>query len=283
MNLNEGAITLPTYSAPNLHAQLVDPLASHYTSNHVRGSSRLPLNSQSEDFPPTRHSIVVAAQSDDPTARSRAMEAIIAAYWKPIYKYVRMKWNIATEDAADFTQEFFTRLLEKEFLASYDAGKGRLRTFLRACADRFFMKQERDSKRLKRGAGSAHLSLNFEEAEQELGTILGSESPEESFDKEWVRSLFSLGVQRLRVNCENGGKLVHFRLFERCDLEDADPKPSYAQLADEFGVAVTDVTNYLAFARREFRRCVLDQLREMTATEEEFRLEAQALLGVDVK
>jgi hypothetical protein len=87
----------------------------------------------------------------------------------------------------------------------------------------------------------------------------------------------------LRVNCENGGKLVHFRLFERCDLADADPKPSYAQLAGEFGVAVTDVTNYLAFVRREFRRCVLDQLREMTATDEEFRLEAQALLGVDVK
>src|SRR5580692_12946383 len=101
----------------------------------------------------TRHSLVVAAQSNDPATRSSAIGAIAAAYWRPIYKYVSMKWNIAAEDAADFTQEFFTRLLEKEFLASYDAGKGRLRTFLRACADRFFMKQERDSKRLKRGAG----------------------------------------------------------------------------------------------------------------------------------
>jgi hypothetical protein len=48
-------------------------------------------------------------------------------------------------------------------------------------------------------------------------------------------------------------------------------------------LAATDVTNYLAFARREFRRCVLDQLREMTASDEEFRREAQALLGVMVK
>jgi len=39
----------------------------------------------------------------------------------------------------------------------------------------------------------------------------------------------------------------------------------------------------LAFARREFRRCILDQLREMTPTEEEFRCEAQALLGVSVR
>jgi hypothetical protein len=42
---------------------------------------------------------------------------------------VRAQWNIALEDAADFTQEFFTRLREKEFLDSYDSGKGRLRTF----------------------------------------------------------------------------------------------------------------------------------------------------------
>jgi hypothetical protein len=44
---------------------------------------------------------------------------------------------------------------------------------------------------------------------------------------------------------------------------------------------ITDVTNYLASARREFRRLVLKKLREITATDEEFRREARALLGVD--
>ena len=81
----------------------------------------------------TRHSVVLAAQSDNPAARSRAIEAIAVAYWRPVYKYVRMKWNIDREDAADFTQDFFTRLLEREFLDSYDSHKGRLRTFLRSC------------------------------------------------------------------------------------------------------------------------------------------------------
>jgi hypothetical protein len=50
-----------------------------------------------------------------------------------------------------------------------------------------------------------------------------------------------------------------------------------------FSLAVTDVTNYLAFARREFRRCVLEQLREMTGSEEEFRREAHFLLGAAPK
>jgi RNA polymerase sigma factor (sigma-70 family) len=229
----------------------------------------------------TRHSLVLCAQSKDPATRSWAIEAIAAAYWRPVYKYVRMKWNMAPEDAADFTQEFFTRLLEKEFLDSYDSSKGRLRTFLRTCADRLFMNQARDSKRLKRGVGSAHLSLDFMEAEQELATERRAGSPEDSFDKEWVRSLFVLGLARLQASCESGGKLIHFELFARYDLGDVDP-PSYVQLATEFGVATTDVTNYLAFARREFRRCVLEQLREMTTSEKEFRREAQVLLGVKV-
>jgi RNA polymerase sigma factor (sigma-70 family) len=226
---------------------------------------------------------VLAAQSDDAATRERAMEAITAVYWRPVYKYVRMKWNLRSEDAADFTQEFFARILEKEFLDSYEPSKGRLRMFLRTCADRLYMKHLRDSNRLKRGAGSAHLSVDFEEAERELAKVALSEHPEDSFDKEWVRSLFFLGLKKLRENCESEGKLIHFTLFERYDLNDEDSKPSYAQLAGEFGLAATDVTNYLAFARREFRRCVLEQLREMTASDDEFRREAQSLLGVDLK
>jgi RNA polymerase sigma factor (sigma-70 family) len=241
------------------------------------------VTSQYNTFPRTQHSVVLAAQSNDPAARSMAIDAITAAYWRPVYKYVRMKWNINREDAADFTQEFFANLLQKEFLNPYDNRKGRLRTFLRTCADRLFMNQMRDSKRLKRGGGSWHFSLDFEEAERELATAPKSESPEARFDKEWVRSLFVLGLQRLRASCESGGKMIHFELFELYDLQDTDPRLSYSQLATKFGLATTDVTNYLAFARREFRRCVLDQLREMTATDQEFRREAQTLLGVDIK
>jgi len=230
----------------------------------------------------TRHSVVLAAQSDNPAARSRAIEAIAVLYWKPVYKYVRMKWNIDREDAADFTQDFFTRLLEREFLDSYDSRKGRLRTFLRTCADRLFMNQTRESKRLKRGGAGIHLSLDFEEAERELASLANSESPEERFEKEWVRNLFSQGLERLRASCEFADKSIHFDLFRRYDLDDGDSRLSYTEMATEYGLSVTDVTNYLAFARREFRRCVLDELREMTATDEEFRCEARALLGVDV-
>ena len=128
------------------------------------------------------------------------------------------------------------------------------------------------------------LSLDFESAEGELQEI---EIPshggmEDLFDREWARSVFSLSLERLRQDCEERGKQIHFRLLEFYDVEEAGKEQTYEQVARQFGLKTSEVTNYLAYARREFRRTVLEQLREMTGSEEEFRREAQTLLGVDV-
>lgn len=238
-------------------------------------------------FPATHWSAVLAARSDDPAERSRALDAIAAAYWKPIYKYVRIRWGKSNEDAKDLTQDFFAKLFEKEYLDDFDPAKARLRTFLRICADRFVANEAKAAMRLKRGGGAAHLSLDFDAAENELqraATHLQLSTSPESMDdfieKEFIRSLFGIALERLRRECESRGKQIHFRLFETYDLEGDSRKASYAELAREFEIAPTDVTNYLAFARREFRRIALDSLREMTASEDEFRREARALLGV---
>ena len=241
------------------------------------------FNPQGDAFPLTRHSVVVAAQGPDAQKRMQALDAITSAYWRPIYKYVRFRWRQEQENAEDFTQDFFSRLLEKDFLATYDPAKGKLRTFLRTCIDHMFMNQARDARRQKRGDAAVHVSLDFEEAEHELAVTATAASPEDYFEKEWVRTLFALAVERLRAQCQIAGKATQFALFERYDLGDADEPPSYAALAQEFQIAITDVTNYLAFARREFRRCVLIQLRDMTGSDEEFQREARALLGVDAK
>jgi hypothetical protein len=87
----------------------------------------------------------------------------------------------------------------------------------------------------------------------------------------------------LRQRCRGTSKEVAFRLFERYDLADVEPaeRPSYAELASEHGLPVTQVTNHLHWVRKEFRATVLATLREITASEAEFRAEARALLGVD--
>jgi hypothetical protein len=106
--------------------------------------------------------------------------------------------------------------------------------------------------------------------------------PERWFHREWVRGLFADAVERLRVRCESSGHRVAFTLFQRYDVDpdSAAPKPTYATLARDTGLSVTDVTNELAWARRTFREIVLDTLRGLCATDAEFRAEARDLLGV---
>ena len=236
-------------------------------------------------FPVTRHSAIIAARSDDQEVRQRAFATIVEGYWKPAYKYIRIKWQSANEDAKDLTQGFFAAAIEKDYFASYDPAKASFQTFLRTCLDRFIANQKKAERRLKRGGGADHFSLDFSEAENELSLQLASEmTPEEYFHREWVRSLFALAIETLRRHYAEQGKGVYFRLFELYDLrEDDEPRASYAALAREFGLTTMDVTNYLAAARREFRKVVLAKLHEITATDEEFRSEARGLLGVEIK
>ena len=233
-------------------------------------------------FPATRWSAIEAARSTDPDERRRAFDRIVSIYWRPVYKYIRARHMRSAEDAQDLTQDFFASLLDRGTLDAYEPGKARLRTFLRSCVDALAANAERDAGRLKRGGGSKPLSLEFELAEGELART-GLPSPErldDFFEREWVRSLFAAAVDQLRASCEAKGRGVVFSLFARYDLDDAQPgRPTYADLAREHGVSITDVTNHLAAGRRDFRRISLELLREMTASDEEFRREARSLLG----
>ena len=234
------------------------------------------------DFPATRWSVIVAARSAQPDERRRALGVLIAAYWKPVYKYVRLRWRKDREEAEDLTQDFFSRLLEKDYLARYEPKKARLRTFLRVCVDGLVVNEDKASRRLKRGGDLEFCPLDFESAEGELRHI-EIPSPggiEEFFEREWARSVFTMSLERLKQECDERGKQVHFRLLELYDVEEAGKELTYEQAAQQFGVKSSDVTNYLAYARREFRRIVLEQLREMTGSDEEFRQEAQSLLGI---
>jgi RNA polymerase sigma factor (sigma-70 family) len=236
-------------------------------------------------FPLTRRSVVRAAASADPETRRRAFEALVTAYWRPVYKYLRLKWSAPGEDAEDLTQGFFARALEKGFFDRFDPSRSRFRTYLRTCLDGFVANERKSARRLKRGGGAEHVSLDFAGAEAELGRQGPPEGGdmEEYFHREWVRSLFGVAVEGLRKRCVEAGKSVPFALFERYDLEgpDAPTRPSYAELARELGIPETQVTNHLAWARREFRRLVLEALAEATGSDEEFRAEARQLLGID--
>jgi RNA polymerase sigma factor (sigma-70 family) len=226
-------------------------------------------------FPTTRHTLVAAAASGGPVARE-ALDAILSVYWKPAYKHVRVRWNRGNEEAKDLVQGFFAALVEQNLLSAFDPEKGRLRTFLLGCLDHFVMKHDESAGRLKRGGSAEFASLDFDTAEREIAA--SAPSPEDIFFREWRREIFAAALADLRRFSIENGKQVHLRIFEQYDLAEA-ARPSYAELAAEHGIPVTAVTNYLAWARRELRRLVLERLNGVTSSDRESRAELRFLFG----
>jgi RNA polymerase sigma factor (sigma-70 family) len=223
-------------------------------------------------FPTTRQSLVDAAAAKN----TGALAAIATVYWKPAYKHVRIQWQRSNDEAKDLVQGFFAALLEQDILAKFDPEKGRLRTYLRACLDRYVMKQDESAGRLKRGGGVETAAFDFETAEREISS--SAPSPEDIFFREWQREMFSLALGDLRESCRATGKDVQFRIFEQYDLAEEE-RPGYAELAAGHGVPVTQVTNYLAWARRELRRLLLERLETVTSGDRESRAELRTLFG----
>ncbi len=74
--------------------------------------------------------VLAARDHGEPNARDAA-ERLCELYWYPLYAFVRRRGH-DPESARDLTQEFFARLLRKEFLQSVQPANGRFRAFLLA-------------------------------------------------------------------------------------------------------------------------------------------------------
>jgi len=216
-------------------------------------------------FPSTQLSLLEAAAAG---LTAEALDRVIALYWKPVYRYIRLKFHKDNEDAKDLTQGFFAAALERDFFSRFDPVRASFRTYLRMAVERFAANQHAAAGRQKRGG-----EIEFEPVGEQA---VATESPEQAFEREWQRQLFSLAIDDLRAHCEECGKQAQFRVFQAYDLADAE-RPSYAELAARHAIPETSVTNYLAWARRMLREFISERLRGTTSGPQELRQEDRGL------
>ena len=169
-------------------------------------------------FPITQSVMLREIAAPDTEQRSRAFETLTRVYWRPVYVYIRIKWQASAEHAEDLTQEFFATAFAKRYFDVYLAAKGRFRTFLRVCVDRFVANQLQAQRRLKRAGDQVAMAVPAEEAERALATAKADDDMEAMFDLEWVRALMGLALESLRHDAEARGKTLGLALFERVAL-----------------------------------------------------------------
>jgi len=101
-------------------------------------------------FATTHWTVVLAAGSPDSSRYREALETLCQSYWYPLYAYLRRRGH-EVHQAEDYTQTFFTRLLEKRSLRHADPTRGKFRTFLLASLKNFLADEWDRAHTLKRG------------------------------------------------------------------------------------------------------------------------------------
>ena len=155
--------------------------------------------------------MVVSAGGPRSSEASRALAALCENYWFPLYAFVR-RAGYSAEDAQDLTQEFFVRLLAKNYLAVADRQRGRFRSFLLGAMKHFLANQQRRQGTQKRGGHRPMISLDFHTGENRYNQIepVDNLTPERLYERRWALTLLDLVLSRLREEFRASGKLELF-------------------------------------------------------------------------
>jgi RNA polymerase sigma factor (sigma-70 family) len=222
-------------------------------SDRPPGASRGPM------FDTTRWSLVLAAAGRATPQAGEALAALCAAYWYPLYAFIRRRGH-DPDSAADLTQEFFARLIEKQYLRSVDPSRGRFRAFLLA-ACKHFLANERDRQAArKRGGGRCPVSIDCRDAEgRYLAEPAHDLTPERLFERRWALTLLEQSLALLDRECHQAGKGA---LYERLKflLTASEGTASYADVGEALGMTESAVKKAAQRLRRRYREILRERI-----------------------
>ena len=219
-----------------------------------------------------------AGDTKSPQAND-ALEKLCRTYWYPLYAYVRRKGHSA-DDAQDLTQEFFARLLARNYVSVADRNKGKFRSFLLGSLEHFLAREWTKAHAQKRGGGQPILSLDEKDAENRYLIEPSHDlTPDKIFDRRWATTLLDQAIAQLRDECVSDGKGDLFRKVERL-LPGEKGEACYAQVAAELSVSEAAIKMAVLRLRRRYGELVRAEIAQTVAGPEEAEEELQYLFAV---
>ena len=229
-------------------------------------------------FATTHWSLVLASRDRaEPGARD-ALASLCDTYWYPLYAYVRRRGHGA-DDAHDLTQEFFARLLEKDFLAGVDRAKGKFRSFLLATCNHFLANERDRARARKRGGGRLVLSLDAADAEGRYrAEPADGLTAEKLFERRWALTLLEQALARLRQESAGAGKGQLFEALKGTLTGDGTAEP-YARIGRDLGLSEQAVKTAVHRLRRRYQELLRAEVAQTVASPEEVEDELRDLFA----
>jgi RNA polymerase sigma factor (sigma-70 family) len=237
---------------------------------------------RSPAFVTTHWSVVLTAGQSNTTRAQVALEKLCQTYWYPLYAYVRRRGH-SVEDAQDSTQEFFSRLLARNWVSDADRTRGRFRTFLLTALNRFLANEWDRARAKKRGGGVGSVPLDTALAESRYGADAAAAlAPDQLYDRQWAMTLLERALGRLEAEQQRLGKAAEFAVLSPALTAERGDIP-YAAMAAQLGQHETAVRMAVHRLRKRFREVFREEISQTVAdpteVEEEIRYLLAALAG----
>jgi RNA polymerase sigma-70 factor (ECF subfamily) len=217
--------------------------------------------------------VVLSAREKGSPQSAEALEELCRTYWYPLYAFARGQGH-APAEAEDLTQEFFARLLQKNYLDAVARERGRFRTFMLVAFKRFMAEQWR--RRLAQKRCGAQPNIPFD---TQMGETLFSQEPapalpaEQLYEQRWALALLEKTMARLRAEFRLAGREAEF-----------DRLKTYLTVADAGGVSGAGQDGALRVAvhrlRKRFRQVFREEISQTLAAPEDLDEEVRHLLAV---
>ena len=230
-------------------------------------------------FATTHWSVVLTAARDAEPQAAEALEKLCRSYWYPLYAYVR-KTGRTVEDSQDLTQDFFARLLAKQYLELATPERGRFRTFLLSSLKNFLANDWNRARRQKRGGEAAFLSIDAEVGENLYAAEpVETADPEKLYEKRWAGTLLDLTLNRLREDYTASGRE---QLFDELKVYvwGERSSASYSEVAAHLQLSEGAVKVAVHRLRQRFRDLLRAEIANTVADEHEVDEELRHLITV---
>ena len=226
-------------------------------------------------FPETSWSLVVAAGQQTSDRSMQALEKLCSIYWYPVYAYLRRKGQ-DVEAARDLTQEFFTRLVEKNYIATADHERGRFRGFLLMAVKRFLLNEGDRERTQKRGGGARRDSLDAQSAEDRYRSEPSHGiTPEALYERRWALMVLERTLDRLKDRYSDDRLKVMMPF-----LAGEAARGGYERAAAEMGVSEGSLKVAVHRLRRHYQAALREEIAETVARESDVAGEIQYLIEV---
>ncbi len=229
-------------------------------------------------FAATRWSVVLSAGRADSTHARDALEQLCRAYWLPIYAYVRRQGH-PPPDAQDLTQEFFARLLAKNYLEDVDRAKGRFRSFLLAALKHFLANEWDRTRAQKRGGGVVFIPISSAAAETACGVEPAEKLTAETlFERRWALALLDQVLARVRAEFAAEGKTEVFEQLKSTLTGERHAQP-YAEIAARLHTSEGAVKVTVHRLRQRYREVLREEIAHTVASPDQVEDEIRALFA----